>query len=72
MSEYAIRALDATTWDAFARLAEKHKGGGVWLLVTRGSIRARAGPRARLATPRAASMNGPASATTGPRERTIA
>jgi GNAT superfamily N-acetyltransferase len=33
MSEYAIRALDATTWDAFARLAEKHKGmgfGGCW------------------------------------------
>ena len=28
MSEYAIRALDASTWDAFARLAEKHKGGG--------------------------------------------
>jgi GNAT superfamily N-acetyltransferase len=33
VSEYAIRALDATTWDAFARLAEKHKGmgfGGCW------------------------------------------
>ena len=33
MSEYAIRALDASTWDAFARLAEKHKGmgfGGCW------------------------------------------
>jgi ribosomal protein S18 acetylase RimI-like enzyme len=33
MSEYAIRALDAATWDAFARLAEKHKGmgfGGCW------------------------------------------
>ncbi len=24
MSEYAIRALDATTWDAYARLA--HEG----------------------------------------------
>jgi GNAT superfamily N-acetyltransferase len=33
MSEYAIRPLDASTWDAFARLAEKHKGmgfGGCW------------------------------------------
>ena len=33
MSEYAIRALDASTWDAFAQLAEKHKGmgfGGCW------------------------------------------
>ena len=33
MSEYAIRALDATTWDAFARLVEKHNGcgfGGCW------------------------------------------
>ena len=33
MSDYAIRALDASTWDAFARLAEKHKGmgfGGCW------------------------------------------
>ena len=33
VSEYAIRALDASTWDAFARLAEKHKGmgfGGCW------------------------------------------
>jgi len=28
MSEYAIRALDASTWDAFARLAEKHNGCG--------------------------------------------
>ena len=33
MSEYAIRALDASTWDAFARLVEKHNGcgfGGCW------------------------------------------
>ena len=33
MSEYAIRALDASTWDAFAHLAEKHNGmgfGGCW------------------------------------------
>ena len=33
MSEYAIRPLDASTWDAFARLAEKHNGmgfGGCW------------------------------------------
>ena len=33
MSEYEIRALDAMTWDAFARLAEKHNGmgfGGCW------------------------------------------
>src|SRR5438046_9269647 len=28
LTEDATRALDATTWDAFARLAEKHKGGG--------------------------------------------
>ncbi len=28
MSEYAIRALDASMWDAFARLAEKHNGCG--------------------------------------------
>lgn len=33
MTDYAIRALDASTWDAFARLAEKHSGmgfGGCW------------------------------------------
>src|SRR6266508_2011263 len=33
MSDYAIGALDASTWDAFAPLAEKHKGmgfGGCW------------------------------------------
>jgi hypothetical protein len=33
MSEYEIRALDASTWDPFARLAEKHNGcgfGGYW------------------------------------------
>jgi hypothetical protein len=33
MSEYEIRALDASTWDAFARLVEKHNGcgfGGCW------------------------------------------
>ena len=33
MSEYEIRALDASTWDAFAGLAEKHNGcglGGCW------------------------------------------
>ena len=33
MSEYAIRPLDASTWDPFARLAEKHNGmgfGGCW------------------------------------------
>ena len=33
MSEYAIKSLDASTWDAFARLAEKHNGmgfGGCW------------------------------------------
>jgi GNAT superfamily N-acetyltransferase len=28
VSEYAIKALDASTWDAFARLAEKHNGAG--------------------------------------------
>ena len=33
MSEYEIRALDASTWDAFAQLAQEHKGmgfGGCW------------------------------------------
>jgi hypothetical protein len=33
MSEYSIKALDASTWDAFARLAEKHNGCGFGLLV---------------------------------------
>jgi GNAT superfamily N-acetyltransferase len=30
--DYVIKPLDATTWDAFARLAEKHNGvwGGCW------------------------------------------
>ena len=51
MSEYAIRALDATTGDAFARLVEKHNGcgfGGCWCT---GSIRERAGPKAKKAAP---------------------
>ena len=33
MSEYAIKPLDATTWDAYARLLDKHNGcgfGGCW------------------------------------------
>ena len=32
MTDHEIRALDASTWDAFARLAEKHNGvwGGCW------------------------------------------
>jgi GNAT superfamily N-acetyltransferase len=33
VGEYEIRALDASTWDAFARLVEKHNGcgfGGCW------------------------------------------
>jgi GNAT superfamily N-acetyltransferase len=33
LSEYTVRALDASTWDAFARLVEKHNGcgfGGCW------------------------------------------
>ena|SRR5436190_23531933 len=33
MSEYEIRALDASTWDAYAGLLDKHKGcgfGGCW------------------------------------------
>jgi hypothetical protein len=33
VSEYSISALDASTWDAFARLVEKHNGcgfGGCW------------------------------------------
>jgi hypothetical protein len=33
MSDYAIKALDASTWDSFAHLAEKHNGAGVRLLV---------------------------------------
>jgi len=35
MTEYSIRPLDAQTWDAFARLCDKHKGmgfGGCWCL----------------------------------------
>ena len=28
MSEYVTKPLDASTWDAFARLAEKHNGMG--------------------------------------------
>jgi GNAT superfamily N-acetyltransferase len=28
MSEYEIKPLDASTWDAFARLVEKHNGCG--------------------------------------------
>jgi hypothetical protein len=51
MSEYEIRALDATTWDAFARLAEKHNGmgfGGCWCTWFH---RERAGPTARWAAP---------------------
>ena len=33
MSEFAIKPLDATTWDAYARLLDKHNGcgfGGCW------------------------------------------
>jgi hypothetical protein len=33
VSDYAIQALDASTWDGFAQLAEKHSGmefGGCW------------------------------------------
>ena len=33
MSAYTIKPLDASTWDAFERLAEKHNGmgfGGCW------------------------------------------
>ena len=33
MSEYVTKPLDASTWDAFGRLAEKHNGmgfGGCW------------------------------------------
>jgi len=33
MSEYEIRPLDPSTWDAFARLVDKHNGcgfGGCW------------------------------------------
>jgi hypothetical protein len=32
MSDYTVKALSADTWDAFARLAERHNGvfGGCW------------------------------------------
>jgi GNAT superfamily N-acetyltransferase len=32
VTEYAVRPLDASTWDAFARLVERHNGvfGGCW------------------------------------------
>jgi len=32
MGDFAVKALDADTWDAFARLAERHNGvfGGCW------------------------------------------
>lgn len=32
MSDYVVRPLDTTTWDAFARLVERHNGvfGGCW------------------------------------------
>lgn len=34
MSEFSIKALDTSTWEAFARLAERHHGvwGGCWCL----------------------------------------
>jgi hypothetical protein len=34
MGEYAIKPLDAATWDAFVSLAEKHNGGwnGCWCM----------------------------------------
>lgn len=34
MSEFTVRALDETTWDAFAALVEKHNGvwGGCWCM----------------------------------------
>ena len=50
MSEYAIRALDASTWDAYARLARQAQRVWVrWLLVhvvpyARGQARGRDGP----------------------------
>src|SRR5204862_861901 len=32
MTDYVVKPLDATTWDAFARLVERHNGvfGGCW------------------------------------------
>ena len=32
MTDYVVRPLDASTWDAFARLVERHNGvfGGCW------------------------------------------
>ena len=50
MSEYMIKPLDASTWDAFARLVEKHNGMGFVVVVgARGFTRERVGPRARWA-----------------------
>ena len=32
MSDYVVKTLDTNTWDAFARLVERHNGvfGGCW------------------------------------------
>ena len=32
MTDYVVKPLDVTTWDAFARLVERHNGvfGGCW------------------------------------------
>ena len=51
MSEYAIKPLDATTWDAYGRLLDKHNGVGSAVAGARGSIRERAGRRAKKAAP---------------------
>jgi GNAT superfamily N-acetyltransferase len=50
MSQYAIRALDATTWEAWARLAEKHKGmgfGGCWCTSFHSRVGRREGEKGR-------------------------
>ena len=54
MSEYAIRALDATTWDAFARLVESTTGVGSAVAGARGPPREKAGPEGESAAPEGA------------------
>jgi GNAT superfamily N-acetyltransferase len=50
MTAYAIRALDASTWDAFAALVERHHGifGGCWCMGFHGGL-SRTGPAANRA-----------------------
>jgi len=81
MSEYEIRPLSAATWDAFVHLAEKHNGvwNGCWCTWFHpASAEKSESPEGNRAyklsstTGRAVSLRRRASATSGPRERTIA